>query len=275
MNHSKSKFKFEQINNAVGRSSHDISFYVQDINCINCNTSTSCSPSTCCPSTICPSTTLCETTCVEQKYCEKIGVGQFVCLPCNKIGFKVIYITKQSDACCVEKVSCEDIYKIKCDEIPQCINFKDLYYVEYLFPENNHNCNIEIIIKHMEKLEIFRYEGKIRKYTSCCGSIFFIELADTHEIRILNPDKLMPKRESQPTNEGSSQCDCCFTPSDYVDRQRSNCAGICPERTTHCNNFTNYNKIIIQGFSLDRLISCECEKRYLHIYDFCYYGRRC
>ncbi|VBB17745.1 hypothetical protein YASMINEVIRUS_208 [Yasminevirus sp. GU-2018] len=263
------RVRFQQVSNNVGMTSHDLGFFKRSP-----GTNTNC---TSCSTTVCP-TTDCQTT--QQNACTHKGVGKFVRLQCNKLGFKVMYVVKESDDCCVEKVTCEVLYSVLCAEDKGCVSYSDLYYIEYVLPDMINTCShivgdIAITITEMSKLDIFRYEGKIRRYTSCCGDIYFIELADTHEVRILNPDMLMPKRESRPTNEGASGCDCCSRTDGYVDRQKSSCGGICPERTTHNNNFTNFNKVIIQGFSLDKLTSCECEKRYLHIHDFCYYGRRC
>lgn len=168
------------------------------------------------------------------------SIGEFVCLPGNKLGFRTMYKAYGSE-CCIKSENTEQVFTVKCgcscEHSCKCkcgLSFTDLYLITY----NISDCD-EITISKKTKLETFNYEGKIRRYRVCDNDMYFIELGDTHEVRILNPQKLYPIKKS----------DCC---SSYAD----------------------YEKIIIQGVSMDSVI-CNCEKRFLHIKSISYYGRRC
>lgn len=255
--------------------------------------------------------------CDDIVICTHKAIGQFIRGHCGRLFFKILYTkstsTTDTDKCCID--SCSKTYNVICDDdnthhhnhhhnkhnqhnkAYDCLSYRLPYYIEYYFPTMNNHCEsipTSIIISCMDKLQTIEYTGKVRRYVSCCDELYFLELPDTREVRISNPEKLIPIRVKTPTNEGqtgnvSTDCNRCYV-SDidkirYSNTYRVSC------QTTEKTNYLTSDMVGVRAVPLDILVdpnanantpcntqcntpcNTQCNaKKYIHLVDVCYFN---
>jgi hypothetical protein len=188
--------------------------------------------------------------------CTRTMIGSFVCTEPYGIGFIPLYITGHEDnnKCYVRPKQCKETIKVDVSSICLKIEYGMIYKILYKRPSMSKQSKYTPILKivSVTKLLIYNYEGIIRRYTLNGTDMYYVELPNKHQIKILNPEKLMPIRVTKPTNLGT-----CGT-----------------SLTTVTNNYTYYEKVILQGASFDDVVDCKCNRRYMHIYNISYYDKR-
>lgn len=198
------------------------------------------------------------TTTSNYHQCHYSMIGVFICVPSsNSYKFKPLYELHEqgkTDGCCIKKVSCVDPVYVDMSNICVDIDYDSIYKIVYKLPYVVDNCTNNLLkIINVTKLCVYNFEGVIKRYSVCSTDLYFIELDNKHQVRILNPEKLMPTKNYKVSNH-------CMT-------------GSC--LTLDTNNYTYYSKVILQGASFDDVTDCDCDVHYMHLYSISYYGRRC
>ena len=210
-------------------------------------------------------TTLCDhevsTPCkLDDQYqtCTYAMIGAFICTEPYGVGFTPMYEIEYTDdnKCCIKPIKCVNTIKVDVTEVCLIIEYGMIYKITYKHPITSDEFKQTILllkIVSVTRLLSYNYEGVIRRYTIYGSDIYFIELTNKQHVQILNPEKLMPIRVARPTNLGSSGT----------------------HLTTMTNNYTYYEKVILQGTSFDDIVDCKCSRRFMHLYSVSYYGRKC
>jgi hypothetical protein len=186
------------------------------------------------------------------------SIGVFIYISSDVMGFRPMYEVELTDEYKyrVKPIGYTETLKVDITNI--CSNFDTIEYgriykIVYKLPINQNKCTLSsciLKIMNMTKLLIYNYDGIIRRYSMYKKDLYFVELSNNHHIQILNPDKLMPIRVTKPTNQGSDGA----------------------SLVTAVNNYTYYEKVIIQGSSFDDAV--DCDNRYMHMNSISYYDKR-